>query len=134
VASGVKPSTSTSWARAGYGELAANMMAIGCTALLLAPVHAILGSMNLEGWNTIPNGYGASFDMASAPLWLRFWFQVPLADRFAYPIAVRCGFGALRAHPGSSAAQRGPVSSGWRVVNGGTLQFALSDEPTTGLI
>jgi hypothetical protein len=41
----------------------------------------------------IPEGYGATFDVASAPLWLRVWFTTPFVDRFAYPLLVKRGFG-----------------------------------------
>ena len=33
--------------------------------------------MTLEGWNHIPRGYGADFDVATAPWWLRLWFRTP---------------------------------------------------------
>ena len=52
--------------------------------------------MRLEGWNHIPEGYSATFDAPSAPLWLRMWFRTPFVDRFAYPLMVKGGFGYLR--------------------------------------
>ena len=76
--------------------------------------------MRLEGWNHIPEGYGASFDIASAPLWLRVWFHTPFLDRWAYPQLVRRGHGCLRPHPGVPAEQREAVAGGWRLAARGT--------------
>jgi len=73
--------------------------------------------MRLEGWNSVPRGYGATFDLSSAPVWLRIWFAVPLVDRFAYPVAVRRGYGSLTPHPGWPSAGRGDVPDGWRVTD-----------------
>ncbi len=71
--------------------------------------------MKLEGWNQIPEGYGADFDLPSAPLWLRTWFRTPLLDRFAYPQMVRRGLGYLTPHPGVPPDARGKVRTGWRI-------------------
>jgi hypothetical protein len=68
--------------------------------------------MRLVGWNDIPAGYGADFDLREAPLWLRVWFSTPLLDRFAYPVAVRRGYGWLMPQPGCKPV---PVGDGWRV-------------------
>jgi hypothetical protein len=66
----------------------------------------------LEGWNEIPDGYGALFDIRRAPLWLRLWFRTPILDKFAYPVVVRRGFGHLTAHPGWVPKQLGDVGPG----------------------
>lgn len=71
--------------------------------------------MKLEGWNHIPQGYGAEFALREAPWWLRVWFSIPFIDRFAYPIVVRRGHGWLSPMPGLSTEQRGQVSPGWRI-------------------
>jgi len=71
--------------------------------------------MVLEGWNHIPDGYGASFAVEDAPWWLRLWYRLPFLDRFAYPLLVRRGHGYLRAFPGVPDARRGPVGEGWKV-------------------
>jgi len=71
--------------------------------------------VRLEGWNRIPQGYGATFDVAAAPWWLRAWFRTPFVDRFAYPVMVERGYGWLCAHPGTTEAEREPVTGGWRV-------------------
>ena len=73
--------------------------------------------MHLEGWNSVPRGYGATFDLSPAPLWLRIWFRVPGVDRFAYPVMVRRGCGILTPHPGWDAECRGPVRAGWRITD-----------------
>ena len=71
--------------------------------------------MELEGWNRIPVGYMADFDVASAPWWLRLWFHTPFVDRFAYPVMVGRGFGQLTAQPGTTAGDRGPIHGGWKL-------------------
>ena len=71
--------------------------------------------MQLEGWNHIPAGYSASFDVAAAPWWLRAWFRTPFVDRFAYPVMVRRGHGLLRPLPNSTAGLKEPVTGGWRL-------------------
>jgi hypothetical protein len=75
----------------------------------------IWATMNLEGWNSIPRGYGASFELEGAPVWLRTWLHAPFIDRFAYPLAIRRGFGVLTPHRGCPPEERGPVPEGWRV-------------------
>jgi hypothetical protein len=73
--------------------------------------------MRLEGWNHIPRGYGATFDVRSAPWWLRLWFRTPFVDRFAYPVLVARGHGRLRAHPGTAPSDREPVTGGWLILD-----------------
>ena len=71
--------------------------------------------MRLEGWNHIPEGYGARFDVKAAPLWLRFLFNTPVIDRFAYPLLVKRGHGYLRTSPEWPAERLGDVRGGWRI-------------------
>ena len=71
--------------------------------------------MRLDGWNAIPNGYGAHFDVGAAPWWLRVLFQTPFVDRFAYPLLVRRGLGVLSPHPGWPPERLGLVPNGWRL-------------------
>jgi hypothetical protein len=75
--------------------------------------------MRLEGWNHIPTGYGADFDVEAAPRWLRIWFRTPFLDRFAYPLMVKRGFAYLAPHPGVGPEDRDEVSGGWRLRPGG---------------
>ena len=72
--------------------------------------------MHLEGWNSIPAGYGARFDLAEARWWLRAWFHTPFLDLLPYPLVVRHGYGLWTAHPGRGSSELGPVPSGWRVT------------------
>jgi hypothetical protein len=69
----------------------------------------------MEGWDHIPRGYGAHFELDTAPAWLRVWFRVPFVDRFAYPVAVQRGFGHLVPHPESTPETREPVGPGWKI-------------------
>lgn len=71
--------------------------------------------MTLEGWNHVPRGYGADFDIAAASWWLRLWFRTPFVDRYAYPRLVRRGHGYLTPDLGCPAADRERVNAGWRV-------------------
>ncbi len=71
--------------------------------------------MRLAGWNDIPAGYGARFDTASAPTWLRLLYATSFVDRFAYPLLVRRGLGFLTPHPGLSVTQLDLVTGGWRL-------------------
>jgi hypothetical protein len=77
--------------------------------------------MRLEGWNHIPLGYGARFDVASAPWWLRLWFHTPFIDRFAYPRLVERSLGFLAPHPGWADENREPVRGGWRLQEPGHI-------------
>src|SRR6266480_7008406 len=67
------------------------------------------GTVRLTGWNSIPAGYGAEFELDGAPWWLRLWFHAPFVDRFAYPVVVRRGYGWLGRMPGYTDDQLGPV-------------------------
>ena len=75
--------------------------------------------MRLTGWNDIPRGYGARFDVASAPAWLRLLYRTPFLDRFAYPVLVRRGLGLLRPHPHWREEQLAVVEGGWRLDDPG---------------
>ena len=73
-------------------------------------------SVRLEGWNHIPEGYGAVFDVQAAPWWLRCWLRIPFLDRFGYPMLVKRGLGYLRPHPGEPAEGREEIGEGWRLA------------------
>jgi hypothetical protein len=55
--------------------------------------------MRLEGWNHIPEGFGATFDRRSAPFWLRALTRTPFLDRYGYALMVHRGHGYLTPHP-----------------------------------
>lgn len=90
--------------------------------------------MRLEGWNHIPRGYGADFDVAAAPWWLRLWSATPFVDRFAHPRLVQRGLGYLTPFPGWPEEEREAVSDGWRLREPGHLPpgavTILRREPT----
>jgi hypothetical protein len=71
--------------------------------------------VTLEGWDHVPHGYGAWFDVTSAPWWLRLWFATPFLDRYAYPRLVRRGLGWLSPSPAVPDGEREPVAGGWRL-------------------
>jgi hypothetical protein len=71
--------------------------------------------MALEGWDRVPRGYGAEFELAGAPWWLRLWFRTPLLDRYAHPVAVARGHGFLLPNPYCPEEEREVPAQGWRV-------------------
>ena len=71
--------------------------------------------MTLEGWNHIPRGDGADFDVTTVPWWLRVWFRTPFVDRYVYPRLVARGHGYLTPFPGYPAPDREAIRGGWRL-------------------
>lgn len=71
--------------------------------------------MTLEGWDHIPHGYSAEFDLTGAPLWLRQWFRTPFLDRYAHPLVVARGYAYLTMKDFVPAEEREPVASGWKL-------------------
>lgn len=69
--------------------------------------------MRLPGWNDLPRGYGARFDVRAAPVWLRILEALPFVDRFAYPLLVRRGHGYLSPHPGWPPEALDELRDGW---------------------
>jgi len=72
-------------------------------------------AVKIDGWSNIPEGYGLTWDLSKAPLWLRVWFRIPILDRFAYPKLIRRQFAWLVPHPDWPEAEREPVPPGWLV-------------------
>ncbi len=71
--------------------------------------------MTLEGWDHIPRGYSADFDLSGAPWWLRLWFRMPFVDRYAHPHVAARGYGYLTAKDFVPVEDREPVGPGWRL-------------------
>ena len=71
--------------------------------------------MRLEGWNHVPRRYGADFDVAAGPWWLRLRFHTPFLDRYAHPCLVQRGLGYLTPFPACPDEEREPVRGGWRL-------------------
>ncbi len=91
-----------------------------------------------EGWNSIPAGFAAVFDVERAPLWLRVAHRTPFIDRTTYPRLVSAGLGYLVAHPGtppSADAVARAEARGWTVVEehelAGILRSPRRDLPLT---
>jgi hypothetical protein len=72
-------------------------------------------TMRISGWNYVPRGYGLVRNLDKAPAWLRFWFAIPLVDRFAFPVLIRRQLAWLVPHPGWKEEDREEVPPGWRV-------------------
>jgi hypothetical protein len=71
--------------------------------------------VRIAGRNHVAGGYGASFDVTSAPWWLRLWFRTPFLDRWAYPRLVARGFGYLTPHPRVPLQDREEIPAGRRL-------------------
>ncbi len=74
--------------------------------------------MRLTGWNDIPAGFNARFEVHQAPAWLRVLYRTPFLDRFAYPALVRHGLGVLIPQPGWTEDDPAAVTGGWQVDDG----------------
>lgn len=85
--------------------------------------------MRLEGWNSIPKGYGATFRLSDAPVWLRLLHALPLLDRFSYPLLVRSGLGVLSPHPGIAPDVLAALARGWRLSEPQIGEAELRREP-----
>lgn len=72
--------------------------------------------MRLAGWNEVADGYGPWFEISCAPWWLHLWFHTPVLDKFAYPVAVRRGFGRLAPKLGLPPQDLGDVGPGWQIA------------------
>ena len=77
--------------------------------------------MLLEGWNHVPDGCIASFDVVGAPAWLRGLVRIPLLDRFAYPLLVRGGFGFLTVDDLNRFDEASARRLGWQVRPSGYI-------------
>lgn len=73
--------------------------------------------MKINGWNQTPNGYISSFDFSNAPSYLKFLAYLPFFERFAYPIAIRQGYGTLWPHPYDRRKANREALLGWVVRN-----------------
>lgn len=80
--------------------------------------YDMLTTMNLEGWNHVPLGFGATFDIDAAPWWLRAVVRMPFIDRFGCPVLVGRGLGCLTPHPGVVAGPQvkaDAIRAGWNI-------------------
>ncbi|GAA1258613.1 hypothetical protein [Oryzihumus leptocrescens] len=72
--------------------------------------------MELEGWNSLPEGAGVVFDSSEAPLWLRVLFHLPFLDRFAHPLLVARGCGFLSVDDPAIFDPDAATAKGWRIL------------------
>ncbi|GAA1241927.1 hypothetical protein [Oryzihumus leptocrescens] len=72
--------------------------------------------MELEGWNSIPPGSVAAFEVGAAPRWLRVLFFAPFIDRFAYPLLVARGLGSLDVVDPDLFDADAARTKGWRIL------------------
>jgi hypothetical protein len=72
--------------------------------------------VNLVGWNIIPANCSAEVEFENAPTWLKALALTPYFERFAYPIAVRKGFGVIWAENMGETEIQDLERRGW-VVN-----------------
>ncbi len=72
--------------------------------------------MRLEGWNSIPIGAEATFDLSAAPIWLKVIYHAPFIDRFAFPLLVARGHGSLSVTETTRFDAAAALAQGWVIM------------------
>jgi len=76
------------------------------------------GIMSIVGWNDASINSVTEIDFKSSPLWIRLLALTPVVEKFAYPIAVRRGYGTIWISNDSAIDVDIFKSQGWQVKNG----------------
>jgi hypothetical protein len=71
--------------------------------------------VQLEGWNSIPEGYGAQFDLRGVRGGFGFGSERRSSTGSHVRVAVRRGYGWLSPDQGLSVDELGGVPDGWRI-------------------
>ena len=74
--------------------------------------------MSLVGWNDSSLDFYTEIDFKSAPSWIRFLALTPVLEKYAYPVAVRRGFGTIWISENSATDIDVYVFQGWQVKVG----------------
>ena len=95
--------------------------------------------MELIGWNVVPDECVAEVHFELAPKWIQILALTPCFERFAYPIAVRRGFGTLWIDSSSKFERDFVRQLGWKIREDsktdlekfldGSLSFLSEREP-----
>jgi hypothetical protein len=76
------------------------------------------GVMSLVGWNDSSLDFYTEFDFKSTPFWIRFLALTPVIEKYAYPVAVRRGFGTIWISEDSARDIDIYLVQGWQVKVG----------------
>jgi hypothetical protein len=76
------------------------------------------GIMALVGWNDSSLDFYTEIDFKSTPSWIRFLALTPVLEKYAYPVAVRRGFGTIWISQNSARDIDVYLFQGWQVKVG----------------
>lgn len=74
--------------------------------------------MSTIGWDDASLDTFSKIDFTSSPLWLRLLALTPVLEKFAYPIAIRRGFGTIWVQRDVVIDRNLFLSQGWQVKIG----------------
>ena len=74
--------------------------------------------MSLVGWNDSSIDFYTEIDFKSAPSWIRFLALTPVLEKYAYPVAVRRGFGTIWISEDSARDIDVYLVQGWQIKVG----------------
>jgi hypothetical protein len=76
------------------------------------------GIMSLVGWNDSSLDFYTEIDFKSTPSWIRLLALTPVVEKYAYPVAVRRGFGTIWISRDSGVDIDIFLAQGWLVESG----------------
>lgn len=96
--------------------------------------------MSLAGWDDASLNSVTEINFKSAPLWVRLLALTPVVEKFAYPIAVRRGFGTIWISDDSVVDINFFLAQGWKVkigepndserfLNGSLAKLSIDSKP-----
>jgi hypothetical protein len=74
--------------------------------------------MSLVGWDDASINSVTEIDFNSSPFWIRFLALTPVVEKYAYPFAVRRGFGTIWISKESAVDIEIFLAQGWQVKIG----------------
>ncbi len=74
--------------------------------------------MSLTGWDDASLNLVTEIDFKSSPFWVRFLALTPVVEKYAYPVAVRRGFGTIWISKDSGVDIDIFLAQGWLVKSG----------------
>jgi hypothetical protein len=74
--------------------------------------------MSLVGWDDASINSVTEIDFNSSPFWIRFLALTPVVEKYAYPFAVRRGFGTIWISKESAVDIDIFLAQGWLVKSG----------------
>lgn len=74
--------------------------------------------MSLVGWNDSSLDFFTEIDFRNTPFWIRFLALTPVVEKYAYPVAIRRGFGTIWITKDSAVDVDIFLAQGWLVKSG----------------